>query len=161
MILDLLGNFLRAGANKVTTSSLIKTWNSKIQAPNGGTLGIFCKEIYHTTTAAATNTLSTTAVPDGALLFALSGVVLVPVVIGTNRSHIDITVGSTEWIVISPSVLTFPVGTTFKSSTEPTQVAADTDITLTPHGGTGGNLAAGGVIRFQLWYLLATAPTGS
>jgi hypothetical protein len=164
MILDLLGNFIRAAGNKVTTSSLIKTWNSKIQAPHGGVLGIYCKEIYHTMTAAATNTLSATALPDGACLLGITGRVLTTSIAHNTRESIVVSTG-----VSGTTVCTIPLtsyclvkDTVFSSTTTaavvPIQVAADTDVTLTPASGSG-NFVASGVIRFQIWYLLATAPT--
>jgi hypothetical protein len=164
MILDLLGNFLRAGANKVTTSSLIKTWNSKILAPRGGVLGIYCKEITHTLTAASTNTLSATALPDGACLLAITGRVLETSTEHNTRTSIVVSTGVSGTTVCSIPLTSYCLvkDTVFSSTTTaavvPIQVAADTDVTLTPSGGSG-NLVASGVIRFQIWYLLATAPT--
>lgn len=164
MILDLVGNFLRHAANKVTTSSLIKTWNSKIKAPCGGNLGIYCKEIYHTMTAGATNTLSTTALPDGACFLALTGRVVEASTAHNTRTTINVTTGASGtavcFILLTANCLA--KGTVFSSitsaATAPIQVHADTDVTLTPSGGDG-DLVASGVIRFQIWYLLATAPT--
>lgn len=163
MNLLLKSNVWRRLSNLVTTSALIRAWNTKFTTPRGGTMGLYCKEIVHTLTAAATNTISTTAIPDGALLMAVTGRVLTAVALQSDRVRLDMVIGGTTYAALTCTSQAAAAGSTFSSTstsaTAPLQVSSDTDITITAAGGTSGNIVAGGVIRFEIWYWLATAPT--
>lgn len=170
MILDLLGNFLRAGGNTVKTSSLIKAWNSKIKAPNGGTLGIFCKEIV-TTVEAGSHYHITSGFPAGAIILGIAARCLTEITLDHDRTGLQLRIhthtGDYYGTLTANSSHVIAAGTTFATSyicysTDPTPLSEAKDVVVMYSGGTTGTgLQAGGTIRIQLWYLLATAPTGA
>ena len=168
MILDLVGNFLRHAANTVTTSSLIKTWNSKIKAPHGGALGIHCREIYYTPTAAAHEHL-VGVIPGGACIYAVTARVIKDITVQTDRTGLSILLGAESgsggavMATLAATSLVLRSGVVGSNVTAAgdasSQTYADGDITIEATGGNTGNMVAGGLLLIQIWYHFATAPT--
>jgi hypothetical protein len=168
MILDLVGNFMtEAAKSHVKVSSTVDTWSWTLKAPHGGKMSLYCKDIFHTTTAAEHNHI-TAAIPDGACVLAITARVTSLVTLDHDRTGVTIRTASgtgTVWgTLTADGSHLIAVGTTCSPTTaaavSPEQVYADTDIVVMMNGGTTGTgITAGGVINIQAWYFLATAPT--
>mgnify|MGYP001420545536 CR=1 FL=1 len=165
MILDLVGNFMtEATKSHVKVSSTVDTWSWTLKGPHGGKLTLYCKEILHTMTAAATNSI-TAAVPNGVCVLAFTGIVTEASTAHNTRTGMKYSLDLATDVLLATHTLTsykMVAGTRFLATTTtatmPTQVVADTDILIEATGGSG-NFVASGQVRLQIWYFFISAPT--